>query len=128
MTSWTSDELKRVGQAEELEIAGREPDGGLRQATIIWVVRVEDDLYVRAVNGRSSPWFKGTQLRHEGRVWAGGVEKDVRFVEIDAQDDLNDRIDAAYTSKYRQYAQAYIDSVTNSKARSATIRLVPAGG
>lgn len=125
MTGWTGDELNRVGQAEELEIAGLNPDNTLRQPTTIWVVRVEDDLYVRPVNGRSGAWFRGTQVRHEGRIWAGGVVKDVRFVEIDAEDDLNNQIDAAYSSKYRQYTQDIIDSITNSTARSATIRLVP---
>lgn len=125
MTDWTVDELNRIGQAEELEIAGLMADNTLHRSTTIWVVRVEDDLYVRSVNGRSSTWFKGSQARHEGRIRAGGVVKDVRFVEIDAKEDLNDRIDAAYSSKYRRYAQAIIDSITNSKARSATIRLVP---
>ncbi len=126
MTDWTGDELNRVGQAEELEIAGLNPDNTLRQPTTIWVVRVGDDLYVRPVNGRSGAWFLGTQIRHEGRIWAGGVEKDVRFVEIDAEGDLNNQIDAAYSSKYRRYAQSIIASITTPTARSATIRLVPA--
>jgi hypothetical protein len=34
----------------------------------IWVVRVDDDLYVRSVNGRTSDWFRGTQRRHQGRI------------------------------------------------------------
>jgi hypothetical protein len=33
------------------------------------------------VNGRTSAWFRGTQERHEGRIWAGSVEKDITFVE-----------------------------------------------
>jgi len=47
---------------------------------IIWVVRDGDELYVRSANGRDSAWFRGVQVRHEGRIWAGGVEKDVTFV------------------------------------------------
>ncbi len=43
MTSWTNDELKKVGAAEELQIAPRRRDGGLRKRVTIWVVRVDDD-------------------------------------------------------------------------------------
>ena len=70
MATWTSDELNKIGTAEELRIAGLKPDGTLRKPTIIWVVRVGDGLYVRSVNGRSSGWFRGIQAGHEGRIWA----------------------------------------------------------
>jgi hypothetical protein len=125
MTTWTSEELDKIGNAEELQIAPLRRDDTLRNRVIIWVVRVGDELYVRSVNGRTSSWFRGVQDRHEGRIWAGGVEKDVRFVEIEADDDLNDQIDAAYSDKYQRYAQSIIDSITRSKARSATIQLGP---
>jgi hypothetical protein len=89
----------------------------------IWVVRLGDDLYVRSVNGRTAAWFRGTQGRHEGRIWAGGVEKDVTFVGAD--DDIDDQIDDAYRSKYRRYALSIVGSVLTPEARSATIKLVP---
>ncbi len=78
MSTWTSDELTKIGTAEELQIASLRDDGTLRNPVTIWVVRVGDDLYVRCVNGRTGAWFRGTQTRHAGRVRAGGVEKDVR--------------------------------------------------
>ena len=86
------------------------------------VVRHGDDLYVRAVNGRTSPWFRGAQARHEARIRAGGVEKDVLLVETD---DANDEVDAAYRTKYRRYAASIIDAITSPAARTATIKLVP---
>lgn len=123
MTGWTSEELKKIETAEELRIASFRQDGTLRKPVIIWVVRVGNDLYVRSVNGRTSAWFKGIQARHEGRVWSGGVEKDVTFVE-EPDANLNDQIDAAYAAKYRRYA-SIIPSIINSTARAAAIRLVP---
>ncbi len=48
MTTWTSDELSKIGSAEELEIASLRADGTLRKSTTIWVVRVGDDLYIRS--------------------------------------------------------------------------------
>ncbi|HMC67504.1 MAG TPA: DUF2255 family protein [Gemmataceae bacterium] len=123
MTAWTRDELSKIGSAEELEIASLRLDGTLRAPVTIWVVRLGDDLYVRAVNGRSGAWFRGTQVRHAGHIQAGGVDKDVTFV--DADPNFNDQIDAAYRSKYRRYAASIIGSVLSAEARSATIKLVP---
>jgi hypothetical protein len=123
MAAWTSDELSKIGNAEELQIASLRADGTLRKLVIIWVVRLGDDLYVRSVNGRTSAWFRGVQTRHEGHIKAGGVEKDVSFVdEPDAQ--LNDQIDAAYAAKYRRYA-SIIPSINSATARTAAIKLVP---
>ncbi len=39
MATWTQDELTRIGDAEEIDIAARRPDGSLRQFVTIWVVR-----------------------------------------------------------------------------------------
>ena len=123
MTGWTSDELTKIGAADELEIASLRRDGTLRDPTTIWVVRLGDDLYVRSVNGRTAAWFRGTRVRHEGRIRAGGVEKDVTFV--DADHDIDDQIDAAYRTKYRSYATSIVDTVVSPEARSATTKLVP---
>ena len=124
MTTWTSDELDRIGTAEELKIASLRRDGTLRKPVIIWVVRLGDHLYVRSVYGRSSAWFRGVQTRHEGQIRAGGVVKDVSFVE-EPDPTINDQIDDMYRTKYRRYAASIIDSIVSSDARSATIRLVP---
>ena len=123
MTTWTGDELDRIARAEELQIASLRRDGTLRKPVIIWVVRLGDDLYVRSVNGRTSGWFRGALVRHEGRIQAGGVEKDVTFVEI-TDSEVNDQIDAAYRLKYRRYPQ-YVAPLFVPAARAATIKLVP---
>ena len=65
MSTWKGDELDTIGSAEELEIAFVRRDGTLRQPVTIWVVRHDDDLYIRSVNGRASSWFRGAQARHE---------------------------------------------------------------
>jgi len=124
MTTWTSHELNKIGKAEELQIASLRRDDTLRNPVTIWVVNVGDDLYVRSVNGRTSAWFRGTQVRHEGHIRAGGVEKDVAFVE-ETSPDINEQIDAAYRTKYRRYAASIISTTVSPEARSATIKLVP---
>jgi len=123
MTTWTRAELDRIEKAEELQIASLRQNGTLRKPVTIWVVRFGDDLYVRSVNGRNSAWFRGVQTRQEGHIRAGGVEKDVTFAE-ETDPDINDQIDAAYTTKYRRYA-SIAKSMTTPVVRAATIKLVP---
>jgi len=124
MTTWTSEELNKIGSAEELLIASLRGDGTLRKPVTIWVVRLGDELYVRSVNGRTSAWFRGVQARHEGHIQAGGVDKDVTFVE-EPDSNINDKIDAAYNTKYRRYPSS-VDAINSSTARTATLKLVRA--
>jgi hypothetical protein len=121
MSTWTSNELDRIGGAEELEIASVRRDGTLSRAVTIWVVRQGDDLYVRSVNGRTSSWFRSAQVRHEAHIEAGGVGKDVLLIETG----VNDEIDAAYRAKYHRYAESIVDSVVSPQAREATLKLSP---
>jgi len=123
MTTWTSNELNKIDVAEELRIASLREDGTLRNPVTIWMVRVGDDIYVRSVNGRNSAWFRGVQTRHEGHIRAGGVDKDVTFVE-ENDSNINDQIDTAYTTKYHRYA-SIASSMTTPAVRAATIKLVP---
>jgi hypothetical protein len=88
----------------------------------IWVVRHGDDLYVRSVNGRTSSWFRGAQVRHEAHIEADGVDKDVVLIETG---DMNDEIDAAYRLKYHRYAESIVGSIVSPQARAAMLKLVP---
>ena len=123
MTRWASDQLDKVGRAEEVQIASVGRDGTLGKPVTVWVVRHGDDLYVRSVRGKKAHWFRGTQERHEGRVRAGGVQQDVVFV--DADHDIDDEVDADYRSKYRRYAGSILNSVLTPEARATTMKLAP---
>ena len=125
MTTWTSDELTKIGTAEELEIASLRPDCTMRNSRTIWVVRVGDDLYIRSVNGRTSDWFRGTRSHHEGHIQAGGIDKEVTFVNVNAEDPINQQIDTAYRTKYRRYSASIVNTTLTPQAHSATIKLVP---
>jgi hypothetical protein len=121
--AWTSEELDRIAKADELELASARADGTLRRPVTIWVVRHGDDLFVRSVYGRGSGWFRGVTDRHEGRVSAGGLDRDVAFVETD---EAADAVDAAYRAKYGgRYPAAYVEPTVGEDAHAATLKLVP---
>lgn len=123
MTNWTRDELDKIGRVEELEIAALRRDGALRKPVTIWVVRDGDELYVRSGYGDRAAWYRAMQRRREGRITAGGIQKDVVFEKADPS--LNDRIDAAYRAKYRRHGARWVDPMVAAEARVTTIKLVP---
>jgi hypothetical protein len=123
MTTWTDVDLARFGDADEVYVAGMRRDGSLRTPRIVWVVRVDDEIYTRSVNGPDAAWFRGVQVCHRGQLSADGLEIDVDFVDGSdpAGDDL---IDAAYHSKYGRYTGP-VKSITSPTPRSTTLKLVP---
>jgi hypothetical protein len=125
MTSWTRHDLERIGSADELQLASFKQDGTLHKPVTIWVVRVGDDLYVRAYRGRETAWFRHLQRRHEGRIEASEVTKDVTLVDASSDEALNNQIDAAYQSKYRRYGATYVGSMIAPHARVTTLKLMP---
>ena len=119
---WTAGELDRIGEADELRIAPRRKDGTLGRAVPIWVVRVGDELYVRSWRGDGGRWYRAARASREGHVSAGGVSKDVAL--LDADDQVNDAVDAAFREKYGRYA-GYVEPLVALQARATTLRLVP---
>lgn len=123
MTAWADTELNKIGNAEEMQIAPRRRDDTLQKPRTIWVVRVGDDLYVRSYRGETGDWYRGTRIRHESRIRAGGVEKDVTLIDIDNKD-INEQIDAAYRTKYGRHSQ-YVAPMVTPEVRATTMKLVP---
>jgi len=123
MKAWSTDELEQVGSAEELQITPLRPDGTLRNRVTIWVVRVEDGLYVRSYTGSEGSWYHAALASQQGRIRAGGVEKDVKLVEL-SNPAVNDQVDTAYQVKYGRYP-GYIETMLSPDVRATTLKLEP---
>ena len=121
MADWTADELSEIGAAEELQIAALREDGSLRPYSTIWVVRVGDDLYVRSYRGRDGAWFRSALRRPEGRIRAGGIDREVTFEEAGGAD--QDAIDQQYRTKYARYSGSFVEPMVSPGVRAATLRL-----
>jgi hypothetical protein len=123
MTTWTSDELDKIANADELRLSTQRTDGSLRNPVTIWVVRHGDDLYIRSYRGPGGWWFRRARECREGRIQGGGVDKNVTFA--DADHDLDDQIDTAYRVKYSRYSSTYVDPMVAPQAQATTTKLVP---
>jgi hypothetical protein len=121
---WSADELRQLGDAVELQLATVRRDGSQRKAFRVWVVRAGDQVFVRAVGGRESPWFRGARSRHEGHVSVPGLTADVGLLEWDGSADEVEAVDEAYRQKYGKYA-SLVGSTVTDLARTATLEVVP---
>ena len=116
------DDLDRIGDAEELQLASRRKDGTLRPYVTMWVVRAGDDLYVRSAYSPDNPWYRRAKASGAGRIRAGGVERDVTFA--GAPNGAHPGIDSGYHAKYDRYGGPS-SAPSSGKAAPLTIRLVP---
>jgi hypothetical protein len=120
---WTAEELERVGDAEELQIASRRSDGTLRPYVTIWVVRTGGVIHVRSAYGTENPWYRRALASGTGRIRAGGVERDVALTA--ANDADHAAIDAAYHTKYDRYGPKIVNTVVGQAAAQSTLKLTP---
>lgn len=124
MTPWTGEQLASVAAADELTIATRCGDAALRRPVPIWVVRHGDALYVRSYRGEEGGWYQGARQYGWGRISTGGLDAPVTFTHV-TDEDLNAEIDAAYRDKYARYGPRFLEPMTGSIARAATLKLIP---
>jgi hypothetical protein len=120
--NWSQEDLVKIDAADDLKIAPFREDGvTYGTPTWIWEVVVDGDLYVRGYHGKKSRWYQAAIKQRAGRVIAAGMTKEVTFEPVDGP--INDRIDEAYRTKYRD--SQYLAPMIAATARAATIRVGP---
>lgn len=121
--AWPPDELRRIAETDDLHIAPFRDDGvTYGTPTWIWSVVVDNALYVRAYNGKSSRWYRAAMQQRAGRIAAAGLTRDVSFEPVDGP--INERIDEAYRVKYG--SSPYLAPMIGGRARAATVKVVRA--
>ena len=75
MSNWTEAELNKIAAADDLHVSPSREDGKTYGTpTWIWSVVVDDGLYARGYNGRSSRWYKSGRDAEgwpsESREWS----------------------------------------------------------
>jgi hypothetical protein len=122
MKPWPKHELAKIIQADDLHISPFREDGKTYGTpTWIWCVAVDDGLYVRPYNGENSRWYIAALRQRAGRITAAGMTKEVTFEP--ATGAINDRIDDAYRTKYRD--SQYLRPMIGPGMHGVTIRIVP---
>lgn len=122
---WSREELERFDAADELSIAPGRSDGTFGRPLPIWVVRVDDQVYVRTWYGRSTGWFGRALRSGVARIGVPGVQAEVRVEDIGGgSPELRAQVDAAYRRKYARYGSGSVDAMVAEAAVDTTLRLV----
>jgi len=122
MSTWPKDELRKIGEADDLHISPFREDGvTYGTPTWIWSVVVDDALYVRGYNGQDSRWYHAAVRQKAGRISAAGMTKEVTFEPVDGP--INDSVDGAYRAKYQ--GSTFLRPMIGARARSATVKITP---
>ena len=122
--TWSSHELTSLAGSEELHVTSSRPDGSRRPWTPIWVVRVQDDLFIRSGFGLNGAWYRNAMHDHIARIRAAGIETDVTLQPV-TDSTLNSQIDEAYRSKYR--TSDFLPTLITAPATESTVRLLREG-
>jgi hypothetical protein len=123
MSTRTSDELDMLAAATELRISTRRPDGTLRPAVPIWVVRAGDGIYVRSYRGPAGAWFRHATAGGVVHIQAGNVSGETTVTRAGTA--AQAEIDQAYRTKYGSFGRAYIEPMTSDSAAATTLQLTP---
>lgn len=123
METWTDDELRRLGGADELRVASQRPDGTMRPFTTIWHTTLGENLYIRSAHGPENGWFRRARQAGVGRISSGGVEKDVTFELADPG--VREALDAALHAKYDRFGPGPVGAITGDDVLETTLKVTP---
>lgn len=120
MTAWSDSQLETLYDVQEIRIT---PADERSPGRLIWVVVVDDRVFVRSWKGPEKTWYRDT-------VAAGGAQISGQDVEIEADvtvgraSDADDAIDAEFL---RKYGDPYAHEMNEPLARDTTLELLPIG-
>ncbi|MEV6848951.1 DUF2255 family protein [Actinoplanes sp. NPDC051411] len=120
--TWETTTIRQLADTGEIDIVVPAP-GKPDVRTPIWIVSVDDNLYVRSWKGEAGIWYRRARRHGTGSVLAHGRHHQVRFT-TDDNPAVNEQIDEAYRSKYGN--SSYTQAMTRTPATATTIRLDPA--
>lgn len=121
-TDYLADILDTTDQIEITTVCG---DGSPRNWVPIWFVTVDHHVFVRSYRGPDGAWYRHATASGEATIRAGTGTYQVSVEPIGEADQLTERIDQAYRTKYARYP-SYLPPMLTRQANATTLRLDPA--
>lgn len=121
--TWDAEDVAAIAAAEELRVASRRADGSLSRPVTIWSVALHGVVVVRSAYSADNGWYRRALARGEGRISAGGVERDVRFQPGDHFD--QQLVDDEYRRKYAHHPDATVRTVVGEHAHRVSLIVTP---
>jgi hypothetical protein len=101
--TFDAETLRLLDETREVRIETRRDGDSLEHRTIIWVVVVEGEVFVRSLRGQRGRWYR----------------------EISSNPEV-DAVSAAFRSKYQQSSPASTEAMVRPETLPTTLKLSPA--
>ena len=116
--------LRLLDETREVRIETRRDAASPEHRTIIWVVVVEGQVFVRSVRGAKGRWYREISSNPEGALHVRDDRIPVRAAP--ATDEATvDAVSAAFRSKYQRSSPASTEAMVRPETIPTTLKLSP---
>jgi hypothetical protein len=124
-SSFDAETLRLLDDNREVKIETRRDAESPEHRTIIWVVVVEGEVFVRSVRGPRGRWYREISLNPKGALYVENNRLPVRAAH--ATDDTTvDAVSDAIRSKYGEISPKSTASMVRPDTLPTTLKLSPA--
>jgi hypothetical protein len=124
-SSFGPETLRLLDDTREVRIETRRDAGSPEHRTIIWVVVVESEVFVRSVRGPRGRWYREISSNPEGALHV--EDERIPVHATPAADDMTvNAVSDAIGSKYGQTSPSSAASMVRPDTLSTTLKLSPA--
>jgi len=123
--SFDAETIDLLDETKEVRIETRRDDNSPEHRTVIWVVVVEGEVFVRSVRGSKGRWYREISSNPEGALHVEDDRIPVRAAP--ATDDTTvEAVSAAFRSKYQKSSPASKEAMVRPETLPTTLKLSPA--
>jgi hypothetical protein len=117
--------LRLLDETREVRIETRRDGDSPEHRTIIWVVVVEGEVFVRSLRGPRGRWYREISSNPEGALHVEDERIAVRAASA-TEGATVDVVSAAFRSKYQQSSPASTEAMVRPEILPTTLKLSPA--
>jgi hypothetical protein len=123
--SFDTETLRLLDETDEVRIETRRDADSPEHRTIVWVVVVEGEVFVRSVRGPKGRWYLELSSNPDGALHVG--ERRVPVRAFPATDETTvDAVSEAYRSKYEEALPGPTAAMVRPDVLPTTLKLSPA--
>jgi hypothetical protein len=123
--SFDAETSQLLDETREVQIETRRDENAPMHRTIIWVVTLDGEVFVRSVRGEKGRWYREVSANSSAALHAGDRRIPVRAVPVTDEQTVG-AVSEAYRSKYGRTAPASTEAMLRAETLPTTLKLEPA--
>jgi len=123
--AFNAETLRLLDETKEVRIETRRDVDSPEHRTIIWVVVVEGEVFVRSVRGQRGRWYREISSNPEGALHVKDDRIGVQAAPA-TEGATVDAVSAAFRSKYQKSSPASTEVMVRPETLPTTLKLSPA--